>query len=391
MDVTSLPNDKETCPDDKVTQGKTMSPSRVDKEGPRSTLKHWIMPLQVKGVQNNSITTAEETNDSLKKPKGKKGGKTPEPSPNCPTVAKPRSLTEGVAARMIPQGKQDEVGKEGMDVEDGTERMELKEVEDSKKEAGGKPLPLEGLGFLASGIFPEITDGTEPQLGPASNLYNGRNVLKHLVISYGGWFTLNINKQTRFLIVGSKLSKKTIEKAHLANAGIISYTTLEGMIAGTVGPEFASFEPQPNLREYLQGNNHPDIHCGKTFTAVEAPPGAEETAAAKVSFTGVKIRKSKEVSTPEGTSEHPNLVVGSKLLGKKGVLDVSHLGKNRCKYVNMVHANMQVPHRDVKNLVMELIFMGLDTLRAEVKSVCFLHPNDPNQKAKARKDMPAKF
>jgi hypothetical protein len=45
----------------------------------------------------------------------------------------------------------------------------------------------------------------------------------------------------------------------------------------------------------------------------------------------------------------------------------------------------------VKNLVMELIFMGLDTLRAEVKSVCFLHPNDPNQKAKARKDMPAKF
>jgi DNA/RNA endonuclease G (NUC1) len=57
----------------------------------------------------------------------------------------------------------------------------------------------------------------------------------------------------------------------------------------------------------------------------------------------------------------------------------------------MVHANMQVPHRDVKNLVMELIFMGLDTLRAEVKSVCFLHPNDPNQKAKARKDMPAKF
>jgi hypothetical protein len=314
MDVTSLPNDKETCPDDKVTQGKTMSPSRVDKEGPRSTLKHWIMPLQVKGVQNNSITTAEETNDSLKKPKGKKGGKTPEPSPNCPTVAKPRSLTEGVAARMIPQGKQDEVGKEGMDVEDGTERMELKEVEDSKKEAGGKPLPLEGLRILASGIFPEITDGTEPQLGPASNLYNGRNVLKHLVISYGGWFTLNINKQTRFLIVGSKLSKKTIEKAHLANAGIISYTTLEGMIAGTVGPEFASFEPQPNLREYLQGNNHPDIQCGKTFTAVEAPPGAEETAAAKVSFTGVKIRKSKEVSTPERTSEHPNLVVGSKLL-----------------------------------------------------------------------------
>ncbi len=89
---------------------------------------------------------------------------------------------------------------------------------------------------MASGIFPEITDGTEPQLGPASNLYNGRNVLKHLVTSYGGQFTLNINKQTRFLIVGSKPSEKTIEKAHLVNADIISYTTLGGMIAGTVAP-----------------------------------------------------------------------------------------------------------------------------------------------------------
>jgi hypothetical protein len=116
-----------------------MSLSRVDKEGPRSTLKHWIIPPQVKGAWDNSITMADETHDSPKKPKGKKGGKTPEPSPNRPTTVKPRSLTEGAEARMIPHGKQDKVGKKGMDVEDGTEGMELKEVEGSEKEAGGKP------------------------------------------------------------------------------------------------------------------------------------------------------------------------------------------------------------------------------------------------------------
>jgi hypothetical protein len=57
----------------------------------------------------------------------------------------------------------------------------------------------------------------------------------------------------------------------------------------------------------------------------------------------------------------------------------------------VVHATIRVPHGDVKNLVMELMFMGLNTLRAEDKSVCFLHPNDASQKAKSRKDIPAKF
>jgi hypothetical protein len=49
------------------------------------------------------------------------------------------------------------------------------------------------------------------------------------------------------------------------------------------------------------------------------------------------------------------------------------------------------PHGDIKELVMELLFMGLDTLRAEDKTVCFLHPNDSSQQAKKQQDIPAKF
>jgi hypothetical protein len=117
----------------------------------------------------------------------------------------------------------------------------------------------------------------------------------------------------------------------------------------------------------------------------------EETAAAKVTVTGVTVRKRKEVSTPEGTPDRTNLGTGSVLLGKKGILDATSLRKNKCKYVSVGHATLRVPHRDVKNLVMDLMFMGLDTLRAEDKSVCFLHPNNSCQRAKARKDMPVKF
>ncbi len=57
----------------------------------------------------------------------------------------------------------------------------------------------------------------------------------------------------------------------------------------------------------------------------------------------------------------------------------------------MVHATLHVPHGNVKELVMELLFMGLNTLRTEDKTVCFLHPNDPSQQAKKRQDMPPKF
>jgi hypothetical protein len=48
----------------------------------------------------------------------------------------------------------------------------------------------------------------------------------------------------------------------------------------------------------------------------------------------------------------------------------------------MVHATLRILHGDVKELVMELLFMGLDTLRTEDKNVCFLHPNNPSQQAK---------
>ncbi len=57
----------------------------------------------------------------------------------------------------------------------------------------------------------------------------------------------------------------------------------------------------------------------------------------------------------------------------------------------MVHVTLKVPSGTVKDLVMDLLFMGLDIIRLEDKLVCFVHPKDSSQTTKKRQDMPAKF
>ena len=117
----------------------------------------------------------------------------------------------------------------------------------------------------------------------------------------------------------------------------------------------------------------------------------EEVAAAKVTFSGIRLMKRKETATLEGTPECANLVAGSELIGQRGVLDMPKLRKKVCRYASVVHATLWVLQGDVKHLIMDLLFKGLDTLRAEDKMVCFLHPNNPSLHAKNQQDMPPKF
>ena len=208
-----------------------MSPSRVDKEAPKSSLKHWITP-PAKGVRSpNDTTETAGTKDSPKKSRGKKGSKTPESSPNRQIREKPQTQIEEHGASKSNQEGQDNPGEGGMDLDNTAEEMEIEENDENEEEAeGGKHLPLEGLRFSATGTFPEITEGKEPQWGPASDLYNGRNTMKRLVISYGGQFNQNISRLTKFLIVGLSPNEKVVNKAHMGSADLISYATLRGMI-----------------------------------------------------------------------------------------------------------------------------------------------------------------
>jgi hypothetical protein len=158
------------------------------------------------------------------------------------------------------------------------------------------------------------------------------------------------------------------------------------MINKTVNPKRAAYKDAPDTRAYSQGHNPPTIHH-----ETDIPDAEEEAAAAKVTFSGIRLKKRKETTTPEGTPEHTNLVAGTELIRKRGILDTSHLGKKMSKYVSVVRATFRVPRGNVKELVMELLFMGLNTLLTEDETVCYLHPNNPSQQAKKRQDMPPKF
>ncbi len=85
-------------------------------------------------------------------------------------------------------------------------------------------------------------------------------------------------------------------------------------------------------------------------------------------------------------------MAGSKVIHPRGVLDLARLPKQKPpKHISMVRVTLKVLSGTVKDLVMDLIFMGLDIIRLEDKSVCFVHPKNSSQTAKKCQDMPAKF
>ena len=136
------------------------------------------------GNKTNRPTEAApgDTNpSSAKTRRGAEGShtKTPETSPKQTTLEE--------EARMPPHGKASATGSPGKTGKDRTtEGMEVEEEEKSplqgvnlnKKFQGGgpqdQPLALDGLRFSSTGTFPDITDGSDPQLGPARDLYKGK-------------------------------------------------------------------------------------------------------------------------------------------------------------------------------------------------------------------------
>ncbi len=124
----------------------------------------------------------------------------------------PKQATTEEDARMPPHEKARVTGSPGKTGNDRrTVGIEVDKEESSpfqgvnlnkKFHRGGpqdQPLALEGLRFSSTGIFPDIADGSDPQLGLASDLYKGENALKRLMISYGGKYSGFVTKQTNFV------------------------------------------------------------------------------------------------------------------------------------------------------------------------------------------------
>ncbi len=176
--------------------------------------------------------------------------KTPETSPKQANLEEEaRTPTQGKAGAT---GSPSKTGKDGrmvgMEVEE-EENSPLQEVNLNKKFQGGEPqdqpLVLDGWHISSTGTFPDMADGLDPLLGPACDLYKGKISLKCLIISYRGKYSGFVTKQTNFVIVGSKPSKNLLKKAQELKTDLILYSTLTGMINGSVDPKCAAFKKRP--------------------------------------------------------------------------------------------------------------------------------------------------
>jgi hypothetical protein len=139
-----------------------------------------IQAKTVPGHKTNRLTEAAPVDTNLSGAKMRRGTegsntKTPETSPKQAILKEEaRTPLHGKASATSSPSKTGKDGRTvGMKVEI-EENSPLQEVNLNKKFQGGEPqdqpLALDGLRFSSTGIFPDIADGLDPQLGPASDL-----------------------------------------------------------------------------------------------------------------------------------------------------------------------------------------------------------------------------
>ncbi len=92
--------------------------------------------------------------------------------------------------------------------------------------------------------------------------------------------------------------------------------------------------------------------------------------------------------TPE-TPKHKQIIEKPK--DARRVLNLLQLKSKELPHASIVHITLWVPSVKVTDLVMELLFMGLDSLCMEDKSVAYAHTKDFGQLSRKQTDMPNKF
>ncbi len=213
----------------------------------------------------------------------------------------------------------------------------------------------------------------------------GENFLKCLIISHGGHYADQVTKETKLVIIGEQPGKLKVEKSWFLGIHLATYGLIQELLLGEISLANLLAQPTPAIAEYSQGYGPPLI----LHRPVE--PGLDKT----MSTATIRLSSTKQVKRkqPSDTPERPgaNLVPGSEIIGARGVINPANIKKEKePKFISVIHISIRVPSGNVKELVMDLLFMGLDTLRAEDKSVCFVHPTNSSQQAKKRQDMPSK-
>jgi hypothetical protein len=229
----------------------------------------------------------------------------------------------------------------------------------------------------------------------------GKIFLKCLIISHSGHYADQVTKETKLLIIGEYPGKSKVEKARSLGIHLTMYESVQELLAGEISRAGLLAQPAPAIAEYSKGYGPSSILCKSgepgpdkvTMLARNSKePGSDKaTLSSTIRFSTTKQVKCKK---PTNTPECPpvNLVPGSEIIAGRGILNLANLKKGKePKFISVIHVIVRVPSGNVKELVMDLLFMGLDTLKAKDKMVCFVHPTNHGQQARKRHDMPTKF
>jgi hypothetical protein len=176
------------------------------------------------------------------------------------------------------------------------------------------------------------------------------------MMSHGGTWLEWVTKNICWLVIGEMPGKTKVEKAADYRIHLITYESLLKVTKGSLTADKMDNKGEPKISSYSEGYGPPLVQHG--------PPPA------KVSFSSLKPKKRAEIKVPETPKEKPP---AAKLKGARGTLDLSRLKSKELPHTTVVHITLRVPSGKVTDLVMELLFMGLDSLRTEDKSVVYAH------------------
>ncbi len=94
---------------------------------------------------------------------------------------------------------------------------------------------------------------TDEQLGPAKDLYAGRNSLWRLVLSHGGKWSKGGAKDTTFLVIGNRPGRAKVNKADEQKIPLITYGSHLSLIEGKTKLSELRRAPRPEILAFSDG------------------------------------------------------------------------------------------------------------------------------------------
>ncbi len=112
---------------------------------------------------------------------------------------------------------------------------------------------LKEIGVAVSVTLADLPkDKNNKRLGPAKDVYVGRNALWRLVLSYGGKWSTGVANDTMLLVIGNKPARAKVEKTNKQKIPLITYGSLLYLIKGeTKLPELCHV-PRPEIPAFSE-------------------------------------------------------------------------------------------------------------------------------------------